>query len=343
MMSEVLLEYGLFLAEAVTVVIAVGVIVALIAAAARKQPPAEGIKVERLNEHYDDLAVPLREKVLSAKDFKAGLKARKKARKAAAKGEGEPRKRIFVLDFKGDLRASAGRALREEVSAVLAVAADGDQVLVRLENAGGMVHEHGFAASQLHRLKARGLEITVAVDKVAASGGYMMACIGDHVLAAPFAILGSIGVLAQVPNVHRLLREKGVDFEQFKGGRYKRTVTVFGENTDEDRAKFQEEIDEIHTLFKQFVAEHRPSLDLERAATGEHWFGRDALEVGLCDAIGTSDDWLMARREDSDLLRVHLHERKPLGKRIAQSMEDAPANALTRVLERAWALRPWGA
>jgi serine protease SohB len=303
-MTDVLLDYGLFLAQSITVVVAVALIVAVIA-----------------------------EKMMPPKAFKSTLKAQKKARKTAAR-QAQERPRIFVLDFRGDIRASGGRDLREEVSAVLGAACEGDEVLVRLENSGGLVHEHGFAASQLARLKAQDVKLTVAVDKVAASGGYMMACIADCILAAPFAVLGSIGVIAQLPNAHRLLKEHGVDFELFKGGRYKRTVTLFGENTDEDRQKFQQEIDEAHTLFKQFVGEHRPSLDLDRVGTGEHWFGRDALSLGLCDALGTSDDWLMARREGCELLHVRYRRRETVTRRLAHAVEDAPARALERLLAR---------
>jgi serine protease SohB len=338
-MRELLLDYALFLAQAATVVIAAGAIagvVVLALAASRKSRPAQGIEATRLNERFDDLSRPIEALTLPAKAFKALCKARNKTRKSAA---ASPRPRVYVLDFKGDLRASAGGNLREEVSAILGMASAGEEVLLRLDNAGGLVHEHGFASSQLARLKTRGLTLTVAVDKVAASGGYMMACIADHIIAAPFAVLGSIGVLAQVPNVHRALEQHGVDMEMFKGGKYKRTVTVLGRNTDEDRAKYQQEIDEIHALFKQFVAEHRPRLDLERVATGEHWFGRDALALGLCDAIGTSDDWLMHRRADADLLHVRYRRRERLGQRLAHAVQQAPAHALDRVLQRLWDAR----
>lgn len=339
-MRELLLDYALFLAQAATIVAAVGATAAIIAlaiAAARKARPGEGIQATRLNERFDELSTPLEALALPAKEFKATCKARDKARKASATAS--PRPRIYVLDFKGDLRASAGNNLREEVSAILGMARAGEEVLLRLDNAGGLVHEHGFASSQLARLKSRDLKLTVAVDKVAASGGYMMACIADHILAAPFAVLGSIGVLAQVPNVHRALEQRGVDMEMFKGGKYKRTVTVLGRNSDEDRAKYQQEIDEIHALFKQFVAEHRPTLDLDRVATGEHWFGRDALALGLCDAIGTSDDWLMTRRADADLLQVRYRHRERLGQRLAHAVRDAPAQALDRLVQRLWEAR----
>lgn len=340
-MLEVILDYALFLAQAITVVVAVGAIVAIIASTARKGGHArDGIEVERLNERFDALVGPLRQAALPPKAFKAEMKAQKKARKARdRKGPDTSRPRIYVIDFKGDIRASAAGNLRHEVSAILGLAKAGETVLVRLENAGGLVHEHGHAASQLARLRQHGLDLVVAVDKVAASGGYMMACIAQRIVAAPFAVLGSIGVLAQIPNVNRLLEERGVDVEMFKGGEFKRTVTVLGKNTDEDRARFQQEIDEIHSLFKQFVAEYRPALDLERVATGEHWFGKDALGLGLCDEIGTSDEWLMSRREDADLLHVRYRRREPIGRRLAHAVEDAPARALERVLEKLWERR----
>jgi serine protease SohB len=338
-MRELLLDYALFLAQVATVVAAVGAIAAIVAvavAATRKARPGDGIRATRLNERFDDLSAAIEALALPAKEFKAIRKARNKARKAAA---ASPRPRVYVLDFKGDIRASGGNNLREEISAILGIARSGEEVLLRLDNAGGLVHEHGFASSQLARLKAHGLKLTVAVDKVAASGGYMMACIADHILAAPFAVLGSIGVLAQVPNVHRALEQRGVDMEMFKGGKYKRTVTVLGRNSDEDRAKYQQEIDEIHALFKQFVAEHRPALDLDKVATGEHWFGRDALGLGLCDALGTSDDWLMTRRADADLLQIRYRHRERLGQRLAHAVRDAPAQALDRIVQRLWEAR----
>ena len=340
-MLDMLMEYGLFLAEAVTIVIAVGAVVMIIALALHKgQASDDAIEVTRLNDRFDQLTLPLKMAALPGKAFKAARKADKKTRKAAAKSAADaPRPRIYVLDFKGDMRASGGSSLREEVSAILGLAKAGEQVLVRLENSGGTVHDHGLAASQLARLKDHEIKLTIAVDKVAASGGYMMACIADHILAAPFAVLGSIGVLAQVPNVHRLLEDHGVDVEMFKGGAFKRTVTMLGKNTDADRAKFQSEIDEIHRLFKQFVAQHRPQLDLEKVATGEHWFGHDALALKLCDAIGTSDDWLMAQRNDADLLHVRYRRHESLGKRLGLAVSEAPATALERVLQRLWESR----
>jgi serine protease SohB len=310
--SEFLAAYGLFLAELATFGVVLLIIVVLIASS-RRRGHAEGLVVEHLNRQFEDSADGLKLAIEGKGRYKKAVKARQKERKredkARAKAE-SVKPRLYVLDFKGDLRASAVTSLREEVSAVLRVAKTGERVLLRLENSGGTVHEHGFAASQLTRLKRHGLTLLVAVDKVAASGGYLMACVADRLIAAPFAIVGSIGVLAQLPNFHRLLEEKGIDFEQITAGRYKRTLTMFGENTDEGRAKLKEQVEEIHELFKNQIREHRPQVDIERVATGEHWYGVRALELKLVDELKTSDDLLLEAASDHDLYHISYKRRR---------------------------------
>ncbi len=316
-MTDTLLEYGLFLAETLTVVVGIGALIGLIAALARRESSAEHLEVRCINRAIEDLERSVRHGVLPAKRFKAEEKARKKTEKARTKSRPPAeRKRIFVLNFRGDIRASAVASLRHEVTAVLSTAKRGDEVLLRLENSGGLVHEHGLAASQLLRLRARSIPLTVAVDKVAASGGYMMACVADRVLAAPFAVLGSIGVLLQLPNFRRMLDSGGVDFEQIKGGEFKRTLTVFGRNTEAERAAAQAQVDDTHTLFKEFVSEYRPDLPIERVATGEHWYGKRALALGLCDELTTSDDYLLAARENADLYELRYIVKKSLGEKL---------------------------
>jgi len=214
-------------------------------------------------------------------------------------------------------------SLREEVSAILEVATADDEVIVRLENHGGVVHEHGLAASQLARIRDRDIPLTVCVDKVAASGGYLMACVASRIYVAPFAILGSIGVLAQIPNFNRMLDGHGVNVEQITAGKYKRTVTMFGENTEEDRAKLKEELEDVHTLFKTAVSKYRPNLDLEKVATGEHWYGSMALDLGLADEIKTSDELLSDLSADRDLYSLSFKIKQPLQKRLLSSVDGA--------------------
>ena len=322
-MLEFLLQYGLFLAETITVVAAVAALVLLVAALAARRRGGGGIErleVRDLGARYREMKQTLESGLLGAKERKAAAKARKRESKARAKRGRADRPRVFVLDFKGDIRASAVASLREEVTAVLAFARPEDEVLVRLENAGGLVHEHGLAASQLLRVRDRGIPLTVSVDKIAASGGYMMACVANRILAAPFAVLGSIGVLAQMPNFHRLLDIHGIDFEQFKGGEFKRTVTMFGENTDADREKFRQDIEDVHDIFKSFVTEHRPGLDIEKVATGEHWLARRARDLGLCDTLVTSDDYLLEANERAELVGVRFVAPKRLSARLAESL-----------------------
>lgn len=322
-MLDYLFQYGLFLAETLTIIAAVAALILLVAALAmrrRGDSRVERLEVRDLGARYREMKQVMESGLLDAKDRKAAAKSRKREAKARKKSGRSTRPRVFVLDFKGDMRASAVSSLREEVTAVLSLARPNDEVLVRLESAGGLVHEHGFAASQLMRVRERGIPLTVSVDRIAASGGYMMACVADRILAAPFAILGSIGVLAQIPNFHRLLDRHGIDFEQFKGGEHKRTVTLFGETTDADRAKLRQDIEEIHAIFKRFVIDQRPALDIEKVATGEHWLARRAKDLGLCDELVTSDDYLLAANERAELVGVRYEARKRLATRLAESV-----------------------
>ena len=335
MIVQFLVDYGLFLAKALTVVAAVAAIVGLSVGLSRRGAPAGGLKVEKLNDKYRNLRLELRHALLSKADRKKELKEEKKQRKQAEQTTaGTVRRRVYVLDFKGDIRATAVAALREEINAVLGVASSTDEVVLCLENFGGSVHEHGLAASQLKRLRDKDIPLTAIVDKGAASGGYLMACIANRIIAAPFAVIGSIGVIAQVPNFHRLLDARGVDFEQITAGRYKRTVTMFGQNTDADRAKLREELEEVHGLFKQVVAAHRPALDIETVATGEHWYGSRALELNLIDAVETSDDYLQRAAESADVFRVTYRARPSLQQRVLSAIRSAFDEAATWVSQR---------
>lgn len=320
-MSQFIAEYGLFLLKVITIVAAIVVIIATATAAGRKSSH-EGLEVESINKKYKNLARALQKAILKKDEQKKVAKEEKRREKARAKDTESPR-RTFVIDFKGDLRASAVPSLREEVSAILEVARSEDEVVVRLENHGGLVHEHGLAASQLARFRDHDVPLTVCVDKVAASGGYLMACVASRIYAAPFAILGSIGVLAQIPNFNRMLDSHGVDFEQISAGKYKRTVTMFGENTDADRAKLKEELEDVHTLFKSAVSRYRPDLDLDKVATGEHWYGTRAVDLGLADAIKTSDELLTELAVDRDLYHLSYKIKQPLQKRLLSGIDSA--------------------
>jgi len=313
-MSQFFIEYGLFLLKAATVVVAIVIVIGVAVSAGRKGSH-EGLEVESINKKYKSLAETLRKAVLNKSELKRESKKEKQRDKADAKKK-TSRPRSFVIDFKGDLKASAVPSLREEVSAVLEIATPDDQVVVRLENHGGVVHEHGLAASQLARIREHDIPLYACVDKVAASGGYLMACVATKIYAAPFAILGSIGVLAQLPNFNRMMDQHGVDFEQITAGDYKRTVTMFGKNTDEDRAKLKEELEDVHTLFKAAVSNYRPDLDLDRVATGEHWYGTRALELGLADEIKTSDELLAELVVDRDIYHLAYKIKQPLQKRL---------------------------
>jgi serine protease SohB len=272
------------------------------------------------------MADKLRQSILSKKEWGEYEKAEKKALKKEEKAGHENDKRIYVLDFKGDMRASAVESLREEVTALVSVATPEDEIVVCLENAGGVVHDHGLGASQLERIRSRNIPLTVIVDKVAASGGYLMASIANRIIAAPFAIVGSIGVLAQIPNFNRFLEERGIDFEQVTAGKYKRTLTMFGKNTEADREKTREDLEEVHTLFKDAVVEYRTDLDIEKVATGEYWYGKRAKELGLVDELGSSDDYLMRMADTAQIYAVTYKGREGLIQKLQASFASVAAS-----------------
>ena len=319
-MTEFIFNYGLFLAKTATIVAAIVTVVLFIfIMAGRKQAgKKEVFEVKKLNKKYDDMARVMNASMLQKSGLKKYLKEEKEKLKGIHKDKKEEgqRKRIYVLNFHGDIRASAVSSLREEITAILMVAAKNDEVFVRLESGGGVVHGYGLAASQLMRLRDKNISLTVSVDKVAASGGYMMACVGNRIIAAPFSIIGSIGVIAQIPNFHKVLKKHDVDFDQFTAGEFKRTVTMFGENTEEAKAKFREEIEDIHTLFKDFIVQHRPDVDIVKVSTGESWPGTRALERKLVDELKTSDDYLLENSKHADIYEISYVSKKSLIEKI---------------------------
>ncbi len=327
-MPEALTEYLLFFAKLITLLVGLLIALGLFASSAQRsrRSVSEGhIEVKPLKRHWDDMEAHLRSTVSDKRAFKAWTKQEKQAEKQRHKQSKQHRrsqdanthrKRVYVVHFDGDLQASQVSALREEITAILSVAEAQDEVVVCLESGGGVVHGYGLAASQLDRIRKRDITLTICVDKVAASGGYMMACIAERIVAAPFAILGSIGVVAQLPNFHRALQKHDIDFELHTAGDYKRTLTLFGENTEQGRRKFVEELNDIHDLFKEFVQEHRAAVDIDRIATGEVWYGRRAMDVGLADEIATSDEYLLRQGSDADLFSVQFVEKKSIQQRL---------------------------
>lgn len=339
---EFLQEIGIFFVEAIILVAAILIVLLGVAAlGARRRGGDDGyIEARRINERY----VGYRDAIRSLTEHEEDRKAREKAEKREAKqqhkaakkrvkdeSEQADKKRLFVLHFDGDIKASQVASLREEISAILPEACKQDEVLLCLESPGGMVHGYGLAASQLQRIKDAGIPLTIAVDKVAASGGYMMACVADRIIAAPFAVLGSIGVIAQLPNFHKLLKKHDIDFELLTAGEYKRTLTMFGENTEKGREKFIEDLESTHDLFKSFVTANRPIVDITKVATGEVWYGQQALNEKLIDELGTSDSYIQSQLEDADILEVRYVPKKSWQEKLGVAAEGALERGLMKI------------
>ncbi|HZJ94244.1 MAG TPA: protease SohB [Thiopseudomonas sp.] len=329
---EFLLEYAGFLARAVTVLVVIVLVLVVATALRSKERSKTGeLKVSSLNEFYTDLKENIQYNVLDKAQLKA-LKKAEKAKKQQEKKSPTEKNRVYVLNFDGDIKASAAASLRHEITALLSIAEPTDEVVLRLESGGGMVHSYGLAASQLARIREANIPLTVCVDKVAASGGYMMACIGNRILSAPFAALGSIGVVAQLPNIHRLLKKNNIDVEILTAGDYKRTLTVLGENTEPARQKFLEELQTTHDLFKEFVSRFRPQLNIDEVATGEVWLGTEALRLDLVDELQTSDAYLSERAKQADVYLLEFTQKKTMQERVGLTA----GAAAERVADKTW-------
>lgn len=345
---EFLLDYGLFLAKIVTLVVAVVVVISVIFGNSQKGKHGSErghLEITPLNKQIDELKEAMMLATVSdagqkleqkrlQKEKKKQLAADKKSLKRSDVSKNKPRSKVFVLKFDGNISASAVTNLREEITAVLTHATSDDEIIVRLESGGGMVHSYGLASSQLDRIKKMNIPLTVCVDKVAASGGYMMACVADKILAAPFAIIGSIGVVAQMPNFNKILKKNDVDFELLTAGEHKRTLTMFGENTEKGREKFVEELEETHRLFKDYVSSRRPQVDIDRISTGEIWYGSNALGMHLIDDIKTSDEYLVSKVENSDVFEVSYVLKKKLHQKLGIAAEESADRLLVKWWQR---------
>lgn len=359
MLVELLLEYGMFLAKVATFLIAILIVIGAIVSASQKDRSVEqgSLKIKKVNDRLKFMEDTLLDNVLDPHARKALIDGVKKDEKEKAKNEKKKAKqlkkanteiekesagkRVFVLDFDGDVKASDVERLRQEITGVLTLATSNDEVVVSLESPGGMVHAYGLAASQLERIKSAEVPLTICVDKVAASGGYMMACIADKLLAAPFAILGSIGVVASLPNFNRVLKKLDVDYELLTAGEYKRTLTMLGENTEEGRSKFVKDLEDTHELFKKFVSEYRPQLDIAKVATGETWYGQQAIDNNLIDAVSTSDSYITSLAKDADVYEVKYEEKRQWQERVGLSIQSALENSFDKLFSKL--MRDWDA
>ena len=337
---ELLFNIGSFGLKLLLVVAAIMLIVSFVGSLIQrsKGPSVGQVTVTPVHEHYRELSATIRRAIFARKEWKAEEKARKEKAKSEKRQSGESslekRPKVFLLEFHGGLTASEVADLREQISAILPVVTSKDEVVVRLESSGGLVHNYGLAASQLARLREKGIPLTVCVDKIAASGGYLMACVANNLFAAPFAIVGSIGVVAMFPNFYRLLQKFDVDYMELTAGEYKRTVSMLGKVTEKGRQKFEEELEETHELFKSFITKFRPNLEMDRIATGEHWYGSQAVDLKLIDAIITSDDYIMSKAEEYEVYRVEYQAPKSVKEKLAGTLTEVSDRILLRWWQR---------
>lgn len=333
---ETLQQLGLFFGQTVIIILAIVIIILAITAAALKGKHNKNFEVEIINDKFDDQKNALNSIMMSEGEFKKEKKRLKqKAKLEEKESDKNPKKFSYLIDFlKGDIEASAVNTFKEEISAIINVAKKDEEVILRIESPGGVVHGYGLAAAQILRLREAGLNVTVCVDKVAASGGYLMSCVAHQIIASPFAIIGSVGVVAQVPNFNRLLKKHDVDFKEYTAGDYKRTVSILGEITEKGEAKFKEQLEATHVLFKGFVGQFRPQLDMNKIATGEYWYGQDALALKLVDKIQTSDDYILNKTKTHQVLKISFEKKPSLSDKISEALSKSVSLTLNKLVTK---------
>ena len=315
---EILIEYGLFVLKAFTIIVLIFIPIFFLVSSTRQSPETnESLKIKNLTKRYQSMANSLKVLTMNKEEKKKLKKTLKKEKKTNLKIKTK-KKPVYVLNFQGDIEASNVENLKEEISAILQSETKCEEIVLNLESAGGTVIGYGLAAAQLKRIRDAGIKLTACVDKVAASGGYMMACVANKIVSAPFAIIGSIGVVAAIPNFSKILKKLDVDYELHTAGEFKRTITTFGETTDEGREKFKKDLQEIHDLFKEHVTKFRPELDISKVATGEIWEGTKALEVGLVDEISTSDEYLMNFSKKHEVYEIKFETKKKIQDKLSR-------------------------
>ena len=317
---EILVDYLIFLLKVFTIALAITLpLLIIIGSSKNKSQPKGKLSITNLSDKFEDMGNALKGSLMNPKELKKFNKDLSKDKKKKNKTENE--ETVFVLNFNGDIQASEVEKLKQEVNSILLSESECKEVVLKVESGGGSAYAYGLCAAELKRLVDNEISLTVCIDKVAASGGYLMSCVATKIIAAPWAIVGSIGVIAQLPNFHRLLKKNSIDFEMHTAGAFKRTLTTLGENTEEGREKFKSELEDLHLIFKNFVKEQRPQVDTEVVATGEVWQGEEAVKVGLVDSLETSDNYLVNLSKEAKLLEIEFVEKKNLTERFAFSMQ----------------------
>lgn len=316
-MENILTSYAIFFLKIITIIILLltTIIICLILITNKDN---NYIKIKNINKKYITLKKLFLSKI-----------SKKIERKNLIKEENLTKtKNLFVLHFNGDINASDINNLKDILSIIILNKTHVDEVLIKLTSNGGIVTNYGLAASQLKRLKNENINLTISIDTIAASGGYMMACVANKIIASHFSIIGSIGVLGIIPNINKILTKNNIEIEYHTSGKYKKTLSIIGENTEIGRKKFIESLENTHFLFKNFVKENRSQINIEEIATGEYWYGVDALKLNLIDKIQTSDEYIIENLNNANIYEIKLSEKINIKNKIKENIHNILFNIL---------------
>ncbi|CAB3976441.1 protease SohB [Candidatus Azoamicus ciliaticola] len=320
-MANILTDYTIFFLKIITIIILLllTIITCLIII---KNKDNKYIEIKNINKKYITLKKMFLSEILKKTEKKNIIKNINKEEKIIKT------KNLFILNFNGDINASDINNLKDILSILILNKKYVDEVLIKLTSNGGIVTNYGLAATQLKRLKNENINLTISIDTIAASGGYMMACVANKIIASHFSIIGSIGVLGIIPNINKMLNKNNIEIEYHTSGKYKKTLSVIGENTEIGRKKFIESLENTHFLFKNFVKENRSQINIDEIATGEYWYGIDALKLNLIDKIQTSDEYIMENLNNTKIYEIKLNEKTNIKNKIKENIHNILFNIL---------------
>ncbi|WP_343192796.1 S49 family peptidase [Buchnera aphidicola (Taiwanaphis decaspermi)] len=247
------------------------------------------LKVELLNNHYkklkNDLSFFQKKKIINQKNVY------------------NKKSNLYILDYNDKIKKNKIKKLREEISSIILVAKKNDEVLLRLENTSDIVYEYGLVIAQLQRLRKKGIKLIISIDKIVSNGGYIIACVADHISASPFSIIGPINIVVNIPNIDKYTQTSNLN-NQLNDCNTFTKLTLIKNNTKIYVNKIFNKLDIKKYIRNSFIKDMRPSLNLNKIFNQNYWIGENAINEKLIDSINTSDDILFSKKDTHNLLKI---------------------------------------
>ncbi|HIQ50372.1 MAG TPA: signal peptide peptidase SppA [Nautiliaceae bacterium] len=201
------------------------------------------------------------------------------------------KKSVVIYELKGPIvnyEQTESIYLQKVLSDLDSIEENYDGIILKIDSPGGDAYSTKKIAERIKEINKK-IPIVACIDQIATSGAYWLASSSDYIVADDFSIVGSIGVYASYLEFTGLMEKLGVKYNRIVFGKYKDILSPFKNLTEEERKLIERKINYIYEYFVKEVAKNRGlnySFVKEKIATGEFFFGYEAKELNLVDAIG---------------------------------------------------------